>query len=393
MLNINTNFTTQDKIIKAKVLLQNENPFFAYILSQMKIINDDKICSDDKPMGVDKNGNLFYQEKFVSNIELNILKSILCHEALHVALRHLERLGIKERLTWNIATDISINNMLVQNGFKMLKGFLVPEGNEIRLDEFNVIITDISSKTANEIYQILNSKMKQQQKSPMRFDSHLDSDEDGVQQPQNGKDWEQIIVEAWTHSQMKGHLPNGMKRIIDSIVKSKVNWKALLQQYVMRELPIDWNWNYPSKRSISTGFYLPSVLRENIEIVVTIDTSGSISDKVIKQFLSEVVAIGKSSEHLKATVLVGDTEIQEIIPVENGNIKKLLNAEFKGGGGTDHIPFYKWVKENKPNCKVMVNLTDGYTDFPEGDLIHNSIWVLTKDVDVPFGSKIVIEGD
>ena len=169
MLNINTNFTTQDKIIKAKVLLQNENPFFAYILSQMKIINDDKICSDDKPMGVDKNGNLFYQEKFVSNIELNILKSILCHEALHVALRHLERLGIKERLTWNIATDISINNMLVQNGFKMLKGFLVPEGNEIRLDEFNVIITDISSKNANEIYQILNSKMKQQQQKALKI--------------------------------------------------------------------------------------------------------------------------------------------------------------------------------------------------------------------------------
>jgi predicted metal-dependent peptidase len=106
-----------------------------------------------------------------------------------------------------------------------------------------------------------------------------------------------------------------------------------------------------------------------------------------------LIAISKSVDYLKATVLVGDCEVHEVIPVENGNIEKLKNHKFKGGGGTDHVPFYKWVVENKPTTKVIVHLTDGYTTFPDKPehTRFNTIWVSTsKEVKYPFGQVINI---
>jgi predicted metal-dependent peptidase len=426
MLELDTKMNTEERITKAKVLLQHSHPFFAYILSMLKIQEDKNgvLKFAKAPMGVDAKGNLYYDKEKVNKWSMDIMKGVLCHETMHVAMEHMTRKGSRHHLIWNIANDIVINNMLVQNDMSLPKPCdFIPDNNELTLKGKGfptIVIKEIDRKTSNEIYDILYKVLKD--KLPQQicvafgiqgdgedgkgynggFDLHIISDKATDSKEGKGSkgniDWEQVIIDAYNHATMQGTKPKGLGRVIDGIVKPKVSWRNLLYQYITRELPIDWNYNYPSKRGLATGIYMPSVKRENIEIVATIDTSGSIDSKILKQFVSELIAISKSVEFLKATVLVGDCQVHEVIPVENGNIKKLEQHKFKGGGGTDTKPFQDWVKNNKPDCKVIIHLTDGYTewyDTPEYTKF-NTIWVLTDGSNaerIPFGRKIVISVD
>ena len=174
-------------------------------------------------------------------------------------------------------------------------------------------------------------------------------------------------------------------------MNEKVNWKYLLYKYITNELPIDYSYSNPSKRSLASGFYMPKMRRENIEIMVAVDTSGSIGQKELTEFMSEVVYIAKSFQNVKMKVIVCDCEVQEVLEVENGNIQTLLDMKIQGGGGTSHIPVYKKIEEEYPTTKFVINFTDGYTEFPTEETLR-TIWVIPKgnNIDVPFGEVINI---
>ena len=70
----------EDKIIRAKVHLQAQNPFFAYLVMNLKIKEDKTISS----MAVDNTGNLYYNSKWVDKLSDNEIKGVLSHEVLHL---------------------------------------------------------------------------------------------------------------------------------------------------------------------------------------------------------------------------------------------------------------------------------------------------------------------
>lgn len=147
----------------------------------------------------------------------------------------------------------------------------------------------------------------------------------------------------------------------------------------------------PSKKSISSGFYMPSILRESIEVVVSVDTSGSISREELSEFLGEIINIARSFNNIKIKLIVCDCEIKEVYDFSNGDIDEIMNLKFSGGGGTSHKPVYEYLAENLPSTKLIVNLTDGFTDFPDEETFK-TIWVLTKngcdESKIPFGEVI-----
>lgn len=121
----------------------------------------------------------------------------------------------------------------------------------------------------------------------------------------------------------------------------------------------------PSKRAISLGegTYLPDVLRESIEIVVSIDTSGSIGQEELKEFLTEVLEISRAFTNIKMDILIGDAELQGHYTVTNNNQDEILSMKIAGYGGTSHEWVRAWLKDNRPNAKIWVCLTDGYSDL------------------------------
>ncbi len=101
-------FTPREKIVKAKIQLQSESPFFSHLIMNMSLTEDKNIPS----MGVNFKGDARYNPEWVETLTSKQLKGVLCHEVMHVALIHLLRLGKRNHRTWNIATDMMINSMI-----------------------------------------------------------------------------------------------------------------------------------------------------------------------------------------------------------------------------------------------------------------------------------------
>jgi len=384
----------KDKIIKAKVKLQKDNPFFAYLVMNLRFSEDESIGT----IGVNMKGDCKYNSKFIESLSDESLKGVLTHEVLHLALQHPLRLESREIEIYNVACDLVINNILINSQFTLPNesGGLIPYNNKFQFPNFEWI-EDLDKKTAEQVYEEIYKNPKLTQKVSIaeldgkRFDKHL-QDKGTPQEIKESDDrWKKAFSEASCYAKQQGKLPKGMDRLLDVILNERVNWKQLLYKYLTRTLPYDYTYARPSKKSISSGFYMPSILRESIEVVVSVDTSGSISRDELGEFLGEIINIARSFNNIKIKLIVCDCEIKEVYDFSNGDIDTIMNLKFSGGGGTSHKPVYKYLADNLPSTKLIVNLTDGYTDFPDEESFK-TIWVLTKngcdESNIPFGEVI-----
>lgn len=396
---------TSKKLIRAKVQLQNEKPFFAYLIMNMKFIEKKEIST----IGVDSKGNCYYSPKFIDELGEAELKGVLAHEVLHLVLEHLSRGDGLNQKVFNISADLCINDILKQNGFVLDERGLIPNyyhSYTIKLsDETEYKIKDIDKKTAEQIYNELIKQIKDDDKAQdnqdaKRFDEHIQSDGKDAngkaltqeqKQAINNK-WKKAVSEASAYARQKGDMPDGLEIFVDGILNEKVNWKHLLYKYLTRTIPHDYSYSRPSKRSFSTGVYMPIMRKEAIEIVVSLDTSGSIQGKELADFMSEINGIAKSFNNLDMKLIVCDSEIKDVYHIGNGDADEISKLKISGGGGTSHKPVYDYVINNLPNTKLLVNFTDGYTDLEDLPDNINTLWVICKDGieenRIPFGEVI-----
>lgn len=393
------------KIVKSRVELQTETPFFSYLCLHLNPTPTETIPS----AGIDIYGNLYYNKKWIESLSIREIKAVLIHEVMHLVFEHLERILKRDPSRWNIAADLCVNNVIITNGFTLPKTTLIPTNNTFKI--FNKTIVDIDKKLAEEIY---NEIPKPKTISISGFDIHyyeVGDDKDGKGDSKDGdnkdkskkgsslgksagkvkRNWKRVLVEAATIAKMQGNVPAGMDRYVDKILYPKLSWKELLYKYITRELPCDYTWTRPSRRSIATGYYMPSVVKESIDVLVSVDTSGSIGPEELTEFISEIVNLSQSFIGLRMTVIVHDCIVYETYELSNATTDDILNIKLKGGGGTDHSPVYAWIKDNKPQAKILIAFTDGFTDFPKAESIK-TIWVLSKNhVDIkqiPFGDIV-----
>lgn len=396
------NQEAKDKIITARVRLQKENPFFSYLIMGLKIQDRQDVT---QTCAVDIRSNFYYNAEFVNKLNKDEIKSVLAHEVMHVALFHLSRLNGRDIKLWNIATDIAVNSILKQNGFVfsgLLNGGFVPYNNEVKIA--NITIKDIDKKVAEEIYNELIQKIHEQKQegkgkgggegieiNEKGFDKHIFSDESDLTEAEVQKIEKEIkkcLAEASAYAKIQGNSPAGLERFIDDLLENKLNWKEILYKYITREIPVDFTYMKPSKKSQACGFYMPSMRREEINISVAIDTSGSIGKAELTEFLSELVGIAKSFDCLKIHVLFWDTECNNHYTIENGSIEAILNYKIGGGGGTDFSDIYEYLSNEVPNNKALVFFTDGFATFPSQEEVK-TLWVLNKnscpDEHIPYG--------
>lgn len=423
--------TPDEKIRRAKTLLSQDKPFFAYILLHFKIEADNNMPM--KTMRINANGELFYDEDFVNSLSEEEIKAVLCHEVLHVALTHLERGEGKDRYLFNVANDLVVNDILVTENFHLPKNGLIPQWHTFERD--GIIIKNINEKSSEEIYDELY-KFKDQISPPEMnvyveggdsseskgegeeetkgenrnegkivlkgFDEHEYSKSNGDVTKESDRmnldrqqAWKKIIAEAASVAKNQGKLPAGMERRVSDILDSKINWKTKLYKYVVSQIPFDYSWDRPSRRGLSIGTYLPRLMKESVKIVVSFDTSGSIGDEELAEFYSELKSIKDVFPNLNLDVIICDAEVHETYEFSQFNLEDLNGMKMSGGGGTSHIPVFDYIGENLSDIRVLINFTDGYTSFGEEPEGYDVLWVICKNgcsvKDVPFGEVIKIE--
>lgn len=376
-------------IQKAKISLLLKEAFFGNLLMHLEIVPDTNVQT------FATNGKCIkYSPAYAKHLTRNETSGVLAHEILHCVFKHhLTRDGRDHKL-WDDAGDYCINGILFESGFN--------------LPGRPLIDSRFADMTTVQIYNILaaenppkkNSKNQngeggggrgQSNTAPscgVIEDSPTLSQTDGQEAgEQESKLWNQRIIQAAINAKMAGKMPAGLDRLITDLLAPKVSWKEILWQFVQEVAQDDYSFIRPNRKYISEGVFLPSLYNEtSLDIVVAVDTSGSISQDDLNQAASEISEI---QNNIDATVYVVyvDAKFEGAQEFNPGDEIKL---EAVGGGGTNYIPAFEWVEKKQLDIACMIYLTDGYcSSFPEVEPEYPVLWITNrKRWSVPFGEIV-----
>jgi len=347
----------------------------------------------------------------------------------HNCMLHLLRQEDREKNLWNIAIDLVTNSILVKNGFDVPRSmgdmyFYVPSYDDSFTIRFpfgigELKIENISEKNAEIIYDeivdfLKNNKMfKQLQKMISEIIDELEkegqttmdihkhgtkkqndkkkgggsgkeqfSDDEELSEKEIEelkKKWKKTITEAVQVGRMAGKLPAGIERLLGELIEPKLNWREILYNCITQEIPVDFTWLRPHKKSFSTNIYMPNILREKIEVTVVVDLSGSISDEEVREFFSEVVGIVRTFRNrVSMRIITHDHKVQDDYVFDLATEDEIKQIEIHGGGGTSFHNTVEYINEKGIRPRLVVWLTDGYGDEINTDIPCRIVWVLCK---------------
>ncbi|AQT47997.1 DUF2201 family putative metallopeptidase [Bartonella choladocola] len=394
--------TCDKKLEKARMQLLWQQPFFAVMLLNLKLVE-----TTDNPqvstMATDGK-SLFYHPSFIEQLSLQQLIFILAHEVMHVALEHHLRCRGRDMKLWNMATDYAINLQLVEAciGEK-------PEG--MLLDY------EFSNMSAEEIYPLLIIEPAAQQQTQ----------DNAISSPQSGQDSDPggcgAVLDACKNanvselSQMKRdiqtsirqaisiaagkaggreNLPSGIRNIMDNSTKPIIDWRQTLRDYIDDSTRQDYSWSSPNRRMLSLDIIVPGLVSDGLnQLVVAIDTSASIDQKLLQLFATEIQAAFDEGIADELVVIYADQRVRKTETFTKGD-KLILEAV--GKGGTSFIDTFLWINKHASNASVIVYFTDLQTTEFGHEPMAPVIWaaygkqktyeVLAKRV--PFGRPIHI---
>ena len=368
--------TVEDKLSRARTKLVLEHPFFACIA--LRLILKEKADLNPPTMATDGR-YCYYSREFVESLTAEEVQGVLAHEALHPAMLHHLRRGDRDPNKWNMAADYAINPIIIEAGMVLPKEALLnPKYNGM---------------SAEEIYALLP---KGQPAKWLDIGSLLDpSSESGAElSPQEREqlagEWKQIIAEAARQARLAGKMPGSLSRMCDEVLKTVTPWRDLMASYLTEKRPDASSFKRPNRRFIQRGLYLPTITTSPTgDLVVVIDTSGSIGEAELLVFGGELRGIHTQIRPSHTYVIYCDTAVQtvdEFEPEDDVVIRAV------GGGGTSFKPPFNYVRDNGIEPHALVYLTDGYGDFPE-EPDYPTVWALTSDVVPPFGKALKISSE
>jgi predicted metal-dependent peptidase len=395
----------EDRLTKAKIfLITNKDwAWFGQLSCYLTFYENDTVPT----AAVDLNGNLYYNKKWFEELTDDNLRAVLCHEILHLAFRHLDRLSYRDQKLWNVACDLKVNEEIKGRADMMLtKGALIAEEYsnawKVNVGKKSLRVTDINEKTSDQIYFELRKHL------PKEFDYECDlimpagSKQEEEELKKKGfspvgtdqasrlaKDWQGRVFSATQQS--RGSSPAGVLREIYKLENSELPWGQILRQR-FRRMAIQHKWEKPSKRYFPR-FYFPGRTKANgIKVVAAIDTSGSMSQAQITKAISELYGLARAFQFLELWVTDCDAQVYEAKKVKAEDLSRLL---LKGGGGTDFRPVFKWIKEKfDDRIDSLVFFTDCDGEFPKDKSQYETFWITDSvNAKIPFGRKLIVSQD
>ena len=392
--NPETDRAVREKIVGARIALLLKAPFFGNLATRLKIENADDWC----PTAATDGRKLYYNSEFLKKMPAKQLEFLIGHEVLHCVYDHMGRRGERNPQLWNIADDYCVNQDLLDQriGERIPVGLYEPKYRGWSAEE----VYDDLYKNADKIdIDDLLDKL---------LDEHLDGDgedgegedgdekKDGKGRPKLSEEERKQIRDEIKEAVMSaaqtvgaGNLPSGVKRLIKDLTAPQLNWRELLQQQIVSTIRSDYTWSRVSRKGWDIDAVLPgNDVEREIDICVAIDASGSMSDNMLKDILSEVKGIMESYNSFKLHLWSFDTEVYNATVFTQENLDEIMEWEVGGGGGTIFEANWEYMKDQDIAPKKFVMFTDGYPGMGWGDenycdtlfIIHGS-----TTIEAPFG--------
>jgi len=385
-----------EKLITARIGLLLRHPFFGNLATRLKLVDATDWCSTLATDG----RHFYYSNDFVNKLTPKEAEFGFAHEVLHNVFDHMGRRDHRDPVLSNIAADYAANQILKDERIGE-----VPDWIKIFQDD------KYRGKSYEEIYEELEKKAVKINISDLGelLDEHLDGEgEDGADgedgdQEGKGKGRPKLTAEekkqirdeikeamvAASQAAGAGRVPAGVARMIQSFTEPKMDWRQMLRMNIQSILKSNFSFSRPNRKSQHCGAVLPGMMNEEtIDVSVAIDMSGSISDKMAMDFLSEVKGIMDEYQDFKLDLWTFDTAVYGYQRFTGDTADEIMSYKCQGGGGTDFDVNYEFMKNEGIEPKRFIMFTDGYPCGSWGDENYcESLFIIhgNDTIIAPFG--------
>ena len=388
MLAINTQLTAEQRLSKNITAIMG-NPKYVALAGVLMI--GEKGIKDDCPTAYTNGRDDYYGRAFVDGLTDSEFRFLILHETYHKLFKHLttwEHLYKDDPKLANMACDYVINLMISDENRDLFA--VMPkdaEGNNIGLLDEKFRNMDTA-----QVYKIL----KQEQEDNPDDSDQGEGEGDGAGLDEH--DWEgaqemdadeqrelaQEIDQAIRQGALTaGKVGSGGNRAIDQLLQPEVNWREVMREFITETCrgTDDSTWRQPSRRHMAMGILRPSGITERVgELVIAIDTSGSIGQQELTKCLSEIKGVCDTVKPESVRILYWDTKVcsEEVygdVAGACGSLEQLTQTtKPKGGGGTNVQCVPDHIQANNINAQAVIVLTDGYLGGDWGAWTMPLLW-------------------
>ncbi len=387
---------------KARTQMLVNNPFFGCLALHLNPVEVNKpewaaaIWGDPKAATMAVDGvNMYYWPDFVLGLPEEELCGVVAHEVMHCALKHFMRRGVRHPQVWNWAGDYVINGDLLKANFQLPKERLHDQ--------------KYDGMSTEEVYERLRQEIKQESGGKVFIDDKgrtgivIEPGSKGTQgcTPQEAeqiaRDWDASVRVAINVARRAnaGSVPGYLERLVNELVKPKVNWRDHCRDFIDGYMVKDYSWTRPNRRSAGGGVILPGLIPDAMHhLVMFIDISGSVSNNMAQAMVSEGAGALDSGIADKLTIAYNDTEVRNVDEYVHGD---LVTCRTVDGGGTCFNHAMKWVRKACPDASCIIFLTDMMTSSFGEDPDVPVLWgaylpePVLRTLKVPFGNVIHVD--
>ena len=413
----------ETKLAAARTRLILDKPFLGALVLRLPMqAGDPKWC---KTTGTDAK-TFYYNPAYIKELSLEQTQFVLAHEAMHCALSHFSRRQHRLKHRWDLACDFAVNPILIDDGLKPPPDALYMEQfRGMTAEEIYHSIDDLEDQEPMDqhLYDEEDKEKKEQQQetdsgkgdqpndqqtehsdhepsnkegqSGNASEAELDENLGGASQPPPLTDmesdalsvqWQQRLAGAAQQAMQAGKLSGSMARLVDHLLQPQLPWRMLLARYMTSVARDDFSFARPSRREGNA--ILPSLRSTQVELTVAIDTSGSISEEELEEFISEVDAI-KGQMRARITLLACDDKLDARGPWTYEAWETFtLPEDIQGGGGTNFNPVFDYIRQRGREPDLLIYFTDAEGEFPVTEAYFDVIWLVKGKASVPWGQRI-----
>ena len=352
----------QMKMSRAITQLVVRHPFFGSLCLSVKVSPDPTIptmCTDGL--------SIMWSPDFVDRMTPDECIGVLAHEVMHIVMKHMLRRGLRDPERWNYACDYVINPILFEGGFILPVGGLMDEQYK-----------DLSAEAA---YDRLPENIGEKAKGS-GFGEVVDAkgksgkELSNAEQQQMEASIDSKVMMAANAAKAVGKLPIKIDQMIQQMKKAQVDWRDVMRRFIGGDQPDDYSMRRPQRAMYHmAGIVAPSIQKIGAgNVVIGIDTSGSVSHGELTQFLGELNAISEDIMPASVTVITCDTEVRTVRRYERGEVIDEIHVG--GRGGTMVSPVFQYIEDNELEVDNMVYLSDLQVwDYPEKEPSYPTLWV------------------
>ncbi|MEZ5454473.1 MAG: VWA-like domain-containing protein [Thiothrix sp.] len=422
----------ENKLVAARTKLILDKPFLGALVLRLPLQAANPAWCPTTGTDARK---FYYNPEYVQELRTDEAQFVLAHEALHCALSHFARRQHRVKHRWDLACDYAINPILLEDGLKpppgmiMMKEYVGMSAEEIYplLDDNDMTETmdqhlydkedNPSEGSSDKSENPLDNRDKQEEPPPPQ-----DSEPDSSNSPQQGEEskgsgqqqefdeaavggeppppplsqqeaddlsvqWQQRLAGAAQQAQQAGKLSGVLKRLVEELLQPRLPWRTLLAHYMTAVARDDYSYTRPSSRRGDPAIF-PTLKSHQINAVVALDVSGSVTDKELLDCLSEINAI-KGQVRAAVTLLACDSEVVEGFPHRFEPWEEAtLPQDMPGGGSTDFRPVFEWTQRQDQQPDILVYFTDAQGFFPKQQPNFPVIWLVKGRGKVPWGTRV-----